>query len=200
MSHPTKIEATSSCSQEPMLTHAYWRALSYRLSASAASAFSGLSRLVMSKPLGRSSAEYLRLVADKPADACPRAACLPDDLHHALAHVVEQFVGGEASRGVLRVIGWLQSVIIHSQGPDSALRKAIGRDHKGKISPVGYTAGCLCALFIGGGSGAARPGIWLAVGFFVAVAGLWVIPDRRIETVITVRPRDDQDEEPAEQS
>src|ERR1700742_3811037 len=32
----------------------------------------------------------------------------------------------------------LQGVIIRSQGHDSALRKAIGRDLKGRLSPVGY--------------------------------------------------------------
>src|ERR1700724_1030366 len=34
----------------------------------------------------------------------------------------------------------LQTVIIRTQGHDSALRKAIGRDIKGKISPVAYIA------------------------------------------------------------
>jgi uncharacterized membrane protein len=71
----------------------------------------------------------------------------------------------------------LQSVIIRSQGADSALRKAIGRDVKGKLSPVGYIAGCVAALFGG-------VGIGVAVACFVAVAAMWIIPDRRIETVI----------------
>ena len=72
----------------------------------------------------------------------------------------------------------LQSVIIRSQGQDSALRKAIGRDIKGKLSPVGYIAGCVAAM-VGG-----RPGIWIAVACYVAMAAIWFIPDRRIETVI----------------
>ena len=75
----------------------------------------------------------------------------------------------------------LQSVIIRSQGPDSALRKAIGRDFKGKISPIGYLVGCVAALFGG-------LGIWVAVACYVAVAALWIIPDRRIETVVTADP------------
>jgi len=75
----------------------------------------------------------------------------------------------------------LQTVIIRSQGPDSALREAIGRDFKGRASPPLYLAGCLAALLGGAGKGWARPGIWIAVGFFVAVAALWIIPDRRIE-------------------
>ena len=77
----------------------------------------------------------------------------------------------------------LQTVIIRTQGPDSALRKAIGRDIKGKISPVAYIAGAAAAL-LGGGTGASRPGIWIAIACYVAAALMWVIPDRRIETVV----------------
>jgi uncharacterized membrane protein len=91
----------------------------------------------------------------------------------------------------------LQSVIIRSQGPHSALRKAIGSDFKGKISPPGYIAGCLAAVFGGAGTGADRPGIWVALACYVAVASLWVIPDRRIETAIITHsapPADPGDE------
>lgn len=83
----------------------------------------------------------------------------------------------------------LQTVIIRSQGPGSALRAAIGRDVKGKISPPGYVAGCLAAAFGGAGTGPARPGIWVAVACYVAIAALWVIPDRRIESRITAPAR-----------
>ncbi len=79
----------------------------------------------------------------------------------------------------------LQSVIIRSQGKDSPLRRAIGRDLKGKISPAAYIIGCVAAL-VGGGTGADRPGMWVAVACFVGVAAVWVIPDRRIESVIAV--------------
>lgn len=82
----------------------------------------------------------------------------------------------------------LQTVIIRSQGPGSALRKAIGSDVKGKASPAGYVAGCAAAILGGAGTGAGRPGIWIAVACYVAVACMWVIPDRRIETAITARP------------
>jgi uncharacterized membrane protein len=75
----------------------------------------------------------------------------------------------------------LQSVIIRSQGADSALRTAIGIDLKGKASPPIYVIGGVAALFGGAGSGPGRPGIWVAIGCFVVVAGLWIIPDRRIE-------------------
>jgi uncharacterized membrane protein len=93
----------------------------------------------------------------------------------------------------------LQTVIIRTQGPDSALRKAIGRDIKGKISPVFYIAGAVAAL-LGGGHGAARPGIWIAVACYVGAALMWVIPDRRIErrveTTVTPAPATGQEEQP----
>ncbi len=79
----------------------------------------------------------------------------------------------------------LQWLIIRAQGRDSVLRRAIGADFKGKMSPVGYIAGCIAAAVGGGGKGLDRPGIWVAVACYVAVAAMWVIPDRRIEAVIT---------------
>ncbi len=92
----------------------------------------------------------------------------------------------------------LQWSIIRSQGHDSALRKAIGGDFKGKISPVGYIAGCVAALLGGAGTGPGRPGIWVAGACYVAVAAMWVIPDRRIErrveTIITTEPAAAPDE------
>jgi uncharacterized membrane protein len=78
----------------------------------------------------------------------------------------------------------LQTVIIRSQGKESALRKAIGRDWKGKVSPAGYIAGIIAALAGGAGTIINSPGIWVAVACYVAMAAIWVIPDRRIETVV----------------
>jgi uncharacterized membrane protein len=68
----------------------------------------------------------------------------------------------------------LQRLIIASQGPHSVLAAAVGRDLKGKISPVFYTL-AIPAAFI-------RP--WIADAFYVAVALMWLVPDRRIERVI----------------
>jgi uncharacterized membrane protein len=65
----------------------------------------------------------------------------------------------------------LQAAIIHAQGADSELRKAIGADWKGKISLAAYV------LAIGLAYADAR----LALVVFVLMAILWVIPDRRIE-------------------
>ncbi|MCW3817811.1 TMEM175 family protein [Micromonospora sp. DR5-3] len=74
----------------------------------------------------------------------------------------------------------LQTVIIHQQGPESPLRRAIGTDVKGKVSPVFYTVGILSALLVPGG----HVGVGIALACFVAVAIMWVVPDRRIDRVI----------------
>lgn len=65
----------------------------------------------------------------------------------------------------------LQQAIIRAQGPASALRAALGKDWKGKISPVLYFFAILLSLI--------RP--WMAMVLYVAVALLWLVPDRRIE-------------------
>ena len=68
----------------------------------------------------------------------------------------------------------LQLTIIRDQGPDSRLAAAIGADRKGKISPVLYATGILFSFFI--------PEI--ALGIYVLVALMWLIPDRRIESTL----------------
>ena len=68
----------------------------------------------------------------------------------------------------------LQLVIIKSQGADSILARAVGRDLKGKLSPVLYVAGILVSFF--------EP--WIAYGIYVLVALMWLVPDRRIERAL----------------
>jgi uncharacterized membrane protein len=68
----------------------------------------------------------------------------------------------------------LQSVIIRRQGADSILARAIGRDVKGRISPVLYIIG-IAAAFL------APP--WIAQAIYALVAVMWLVPDRRIETI-----------------
>jgi uncharacterized membrane protein len=77
----------------------------------------------------------------------------------------------------------LQTVIIRSQGRDSIMKRAVGRDLKGRASMVGY----LCAIIAAwaGGDGPGRIGIWIAVAIFVVIAAVWFIPDRRIATIVT---------------
>jgi uncharacterized membrane protein len=65
--------------------------------------------------------------------------------------------------------------IIRLQGHESVLAKAIGTDVKGKISLLSYIVAIPLALL-----GYA----WLAGGLLLAVALIWLIPDRRIERVL----------------
>jgi uncharacterized membrane protein len=66
----------------------------------------------------------------------------------------------------------LQRTIIRVEGTDSPLRAALGRDVKGRVSPALYAGGAACAL-------ANR---WIAISCYVAVAVVWLVPDRRLET------------------
>ena len=68
----------------------------------------------------------------------------------------------------------LQSLIIDSQGADSLLKRAVGGDWKGKLSPVLY----LLAI------GTAFISQWLSLAIYAAVAVIWFVPDRRIERVL----------------
>jgi uncharacterized membrane protein len=68
----------------------------------------------------------------------------------------------------------LQQTIIRAQGEDSLLRKAVGRDWKGKLSPVLYLVAIMATL--------RSP--WIAQAVYAAAALIWLIPDRRIENVL----------------
>jgi len=65
----------------------------------------------------------------------------------------------------------LQQAIIARHGRESLLAKAVGRDLKGKLSPLFY----VIAIF------AAFIAPWVAGVLYVLVAALWLVPDRRIE-------------------
>jgi uncharacterized membrane protein len=69
----------------------------------------------------------------------------------------------------------LQEVIIRAQGPDSVLKKAVGRDWKGKLSPILYFLSIVAALY--------SPSISQTI--FVAVALIWLVPDRRIKNTLS---------------
>ena len=74
------------------------------------------------------------------------------------------------SDGVLAII----ITIIRSQGPDSALARAVGDDWKGKRSPALYAL-AIPAAFV-------HPGI--AGALYAAVALVWLVHDQRIEKVL----------------
>jgi len=65
----------------------------------------------------------------------------------------------------------LQQIIIAAQGPGSVLKKAVGKDWKGKLSPVLYVAGIVATHW----------SATLAQGIYVIVALVWLVPDKRIE-------------------
>ena len=67
----------------------------------------------------------------------------------------------------------LQRAIFRTPGGDR-LREALGRDLKGKVSPLIYVAGILLAFV--------QP--YLAVACYVAVAVIWLVPDRRVERFV----------------
>lgn len=68
----------------------------------------------------------------------------------------------------------LVRVLLARHGDDSLLARAIGSDFKGNVSLAAYVLAILAAL----------PLRWLACALYVAVAILWLVPDRRIERVL----------------
>jgi len=71
----------------------------------------------------------------------------------------------------------LQRVIIAQQGCDSILAKAVGKDLKGKLSPVLYAA-AIAGAFVHG---------LIAQALYVLVALMWLVPDRRIERLLAAK-------------
>jgi uncharacterized membrane protein len=70
----------------------------------------------------------------------------------------------------------LQRSIIRSQGKNSILKKAIGSDWKGKLSPVLYLM-AIAATF---------RYRWTSQAILVIAALIWLIPDRRIEKILAM--------------
>ena len=68
----------------------------------------------------------------------------------------------------------LQLAIIAAQGPGSILKRAVGRDWKGKASSLLYISG------VGASFWSPR----LSQGIYALVAVLWLVPDRRIENAL----------------
>jgi uncharacterized membrane protein len=64
--------------------------------------------------------------------------------------------------------------IIHVEGRDSLLARAIGADKKGNISVVIYALAIPLAYY----------NQWIAQGLYLVVAFMWIIPDSRIEKLM----------------
>jgi uncharacterized membrane protein len=69
----------------------------------------------------------------------------------------------------------LQTAIVRDQGDGSVVAHAVGRDVKGKLSPVAYAAGI----------GLSFASQWAAMAIYAGMAVVWLVPDRRIERTIT---------------
>ena len=68
----------------------------------------------------------------------------------------------------------LQQLIIGAQGPRSVLGRAVGSDWKGKLSPFAYVAAIVLAFWVQ----------WLSLALYIGVALIWLVPDRRVASVI----------------
>ncbi|MGE5089381.1 MAG: TMEM175 family protein [Candidatus Levyibacteriota bacterium] len=68
----------------------------------------------------------------------------------------------------------LQRCIIATDGPDSVLKRAVGTDWKGKLSPLLYVVAI----------GASFRAHWIAQTIYVLVALIWLVPDQRIERAL----------------
>ena len=74
----------------------------------------------------------------------------------------------------------LQSLIVAEQGGrQSKLAAAIGKDWKGKLSPVLYASGIVISFF--------QP--WIAGAIYIFVALMWLVPDPRLERLASERER-----------
>lgn len=71
----------------------------------------------------------------------------------------------------------LQRTIIAKEGRQSLLAQAVGKDWKGKLSPLLYLSAIPLAFVRS----------WIAGGLYVLAALLWLIPDPRIEREIEKR-------------
>ncbi len=77
---------------------------------------------------------------------------------------------------MMAALAWfvLQTLIVRAQGADNLLKRALGADWKGKLSPVLYVAGVVSSFCVPG----------LAQAIYLAAALIWLVPDRRIEKAI----------------
>src|SRR6266513_380739 len=69
----------------------------------------------------------------------------------------------------------LQTAVIGAQGPHSNLATAVGSDLKGKLSIAAYVLAIPLAFV----------NQWISDALYVAVALVWLVPDRRIEAHLT---------------
>ena len=72
----------------------------------------------------------------------------------------------------------LQNTLITvNGGPNSPLARAVGRDWKAKLSPVFYGVGIASSFVLP----------WFSGAVYVAVALMWLVPDRRLERTLQTK-------------
>jgi uncharacterized membrane protein len=98
----------------------------------------------------------------------PFASAWASETHFATAPVALYGIVLLASASAYAV---LVAALLRAQGGETLLHRAIGGDFKGRISIVLYVFGIAAAFW--------SP--WIGGLFYVAVAAIWLIPDRRIE-------------------
>jgi TMEM175 potassium channel family protein len=69
----------------------------------------------------------------------------------------------------------LSQCLLKYEGKSSVLAAAVGNDFKGKISSILYVLAIVLAFI----------NAWTSLGIYALVAMIWVIPDKRIEKVIS---------------
>jgi uncharacterized membrane protein len=69
---------------------------------------------------------------------------------------------------------WVLQKALLLQGHNTVLQSAVGKDFKGKLSPLLYVLGIVASFRLP----------WLAHGLYVLVALMWLVPDRRIEKTL----------------
>jgi uncharacterized membrane protein len=69
---------------------------------------------------------------------------------------------------------WLEQAIIASQGGESVLKMAVGRDWKAIVSPLLYAAAIPVSF----------ASHWTSKAIYVCVALMWLVPDQRIERAL----------------
>lgn len=73
---------------------------------------------------------------------------------------------------------WLQHAILKQHADDSSFVLAMGQNWKGRLSPLLYLIAALTAYL--------SP--WISGFFFVLVAVIWFMPDKRIEHILRSHP------------
>jgi len=96
--------------------------------------------------------------------------------HHHMMHTVRPLL--------MAAIAYytLQTIIIKTHRPDSLLARAIGKDIKGKISPILYVLAI----------GSCWISQWIAAFLYVLFTLIWLIPDKRIEVIFKDQKIDKQ--------